>query len=76
MSKLDEIKETLNTLRAMLAVISAFLIALGTAVGSLFIANNINIAFWIAILFMVLFVIVGFLIMIKIIQKTKAIGDL
>jgi hypothetical protein len=75
-SKLDEIKETLNTLRAMLAVISAFLIALGTAVGSLFVANNIDVAFWIAISFMVLFVIVGFLIMIKITKKTKEIGAL
>lgn len=76
MSKLDEIKETLNTLRAMLAVISAFLIALGTAVGSLFVTNNINAAFWIAIVLMVLFVVAGFLIMAKIIQKTKAIGAL
>ncbi len=76
MSQLDEIKETLNTLRAMLAVISAFLIALGTAVGSLFVANNIETAFWIALAFMVLFVLVGFLLMIKVIQKTKEIGVL
>jgi hypothetical protein len=76
MGKLDEIKETLNTLRATLAVISAFLIALGSAVGSLFVANNIGIAFWIGIGMMVSFILAGFVVMIKISNKTKEIGEL
>ncbi len=76
MRKLDEIKETLNTLRAALAVLAAFLIALGSAVGSLFVANNIGTAFWLALGMMVLFILAGFVIIIKISKKTKEIGAL
>ncbi len=76
MSKLDEIKETLSTLRAALAVLAAFLIALGSAVGSLFVADNIGAAFWIALGMMVLFIIAGFVIIVKISKKTKEIGGL
>jgi hypothetical protein len=34
MSKLDEVKETLNTLRTILGLLSAFLIAIGGALGT------------------------------------------
>jgi hypothetical protein len=36
MSKLDQIKEILNTLRLALSLLTAFLIALGGAIGTLF----------------------------------------
>jgi O-antigen ligase len=76
MSQLDKLKETLNTLRAALAIIAALLIALGSGVGSLLVANNIALPFWIAISIMFLLILAAFLILVRIKEKTDKIGDL
>lgn len=76
MSQLDKLKETLNTLRAALAIIAALLIALGTAVGSLFVAMNVGLAFWIGISVMLLLILSAFFILLKIQAKTNDIGEL
>ncbi|MCX7075462.1 MAG: hypothetical protein NTZ45_01620 [Methylococcales bacterium] len=76
MSKLDEVKETLNTLRTILGLLSAFLIAIGGALGSLFRAGEIDVLFWLCTFFMVIFIFVGFIVIRKIKQKTKEIGGL
>ena len=76
MSKLDEVKETLNTLRTILGLLSAFLIAIGGALGSLFRSGEIDVLFWLCAFFMVIFIFVGFIVIRKIKQKTKEIGGL
>ena len=76
MSQLDKLKETLNTLRAALAIIAALLIALGTGVGSLFVSMNVGLAFWIGIAVMLLLILSAFFILLKIQAKTNDIGEL
>ncbi len=76
MSKLDAVKETLNTLRAILAIVAAFLIAFGGVAGSLYDKGNMGLLFWLSIGLIVVFVSMGFLAMQKIAQKTKEIEEL
>jgi hypothetical protein len=45
MAKIDEIKESLNTLRTALSLLSAFLIATGGALGTLFKSGDISVLF-------------------------------
>ena len=48
MAKIDKVKETLNSLRVGLSIISALLIALGGALGSLYKNKKIDFIFWIS----------------------------
>jgi hypothetical protein len=57
-------------------LLSAFLIAIGGALGSLFRASEIDVLFWLCTFFMVIFIFVGFIVIRKIKQKTKEIGGL
>jgi len=76
MAKIDEIKESLNTLRTALSLLSAFLIAMGGALGALFKDGDIGVLFWMCVFFMMLFIFAGFVVITKIKQKTKEIGEL
>ena len=76
MAKIDEIKESLNTLITALSLLSAFLIAIGGALGALFKGGDIGVLFWMCVFFMILFIFAGFLVITKIKQKTKEIGEL
>ena len=70
MARIDKIKETLNSLRIGLSIISAFIIALGGALGSLYRINDFGILFWITFIFILLFVFEGYVIVRKIRIKT------
>ena len=76
MAKIDEIKESLNTLRTALSLLIAFLIATGGALGALFKSGDISVLFWLCVFFMMLFIFAGFVVISKIKQKTKEIGEL
>jgi hypothetical protein len=76
MAKIDEVKEMLNTLRTLLSLLSAFMIATAGALGTLFQRNEIDTLFWSFVFLMVLFILVGFAVIRKIKQKTKEIGGL
>ena len=73
MSKLDKIKEELNTLRLAISILSAFLIALGGALGSMYNIENFGAMFWLAAFFMILCIFAGFLVIGKIKEKTRDI---
>jgi hypothetical protein len=76
MGKLDAVKEVLNSLRAALNVITAFLIALGGAMGALYNAGNVGILFWLSAVLMAAFIVAGFIIIMSIKKKTKEIEEL
>ena len=76
MAKIDLVKESLNTLRTILTMLSAFLITVGGGVAVLFQRNDVGALFWIGIFFMTLFIIAGFMVITKIRQKTIEIGEL
>ncbi len=76
MSKLDEYKESLNTLRIALSVITG-MFALG--VGGLiarYDADKIDIIFWFGIIFSICALAALALIFVQIAKKTKEIGEL
>ena len=73
MAKIDLVKESLNTLRTMLTMLSAFLITVGGGVAVLFQRADVGVLFWIG---MTLFIIAGFMVIAKIRQKTIEIGEL
>ena len=76
MAKIDEVKEILNTLRAVLGFLSAFLIAVGGAAGTLFRNDEIGTLFWFCAFLMTIFIFVALVVIRKIKQKTKEIGSL
>ena len=76
MAKIDEVKEILNTLRAVLGFLSAFLIAVGGAAGTLFKQGEIDTLFWFCVFLMSVFIFVALMVIRKIKQKTKEIGRL
>lgn len=76
MAKIDKIKETLNSLRIGLSIISAILITLGGTLGSLYKNNEIDIIFWISSLLFFGFLTAGFIIIHKIKIKTDELEDL
>ena len=55
--------------------LSAFLIAMGGALGTLFKGGDTGALFWMCVFFMILFIIAGFAVITKIKQKTKEIGS-
>jgi hypothetical protein len=76
MGKLDAVKEDLNSLRAALNVITAFLIALGGAMGALYNTGNVGVLFWLSAVLMTAFIISGFMTVISIKKKTREIEEL
>jgi len=76
MAKIDKIKETLNSLRVGLSIISALLITLGGTLGNLYKKNEIDFIFWIVSLLFFVFLLIGFVIIHKIKIKTDELEDL
>ena len=76
MAKIDKIKETLNSLRIALSIISAILITLGGTLGSLYKNNEIDLIFWISSMLFFAFLFVGFVIIHKIRTNTDKLEDI
>lgn len=76
MAKIDKVKETLNSLRIGLSILSAFIIALGGSLGALYKVNDFGILFWLVFLFILIFVIVGYVIIHKIRVKIDELEEL
>ena len=75
MSKLDEVKEILNTLRIAMSISFGILVTITGLVNRLD-AGHVDMLFWAGITFSVLIIIVIFNLFVKISDKTKEIGDL
>jgi hypothetical protein len=76
MSKLDEVKEILNTLRVAMSLSFGMLIIVVSGVIKRFDDNNVDSIFWLGTLFTVFLLTVIFLLIIKISQRTKEIKEL
>ena len=76
MSKLDEIKEILNTLRVATSISFGILLVTITGLVKRFDAGNIGVLFWAGVIFSVLIIVVIYKLFLKISDKTKQIGDL
>ena len=76
MSKLDEIKEILNTLRVAMSISFGILIVTITGLVKRLDGNDMGLLFWAGVVFSVLIIIVILKIFIKISEKTKQIGGL
>ncbi|MGZ4955762.1 MAG: hypothetical protein ACXV8Q_11670 [Methylobacter sp.] len=76
MSKLDEIKEILNTLRAAMSISFGILVVTITGLIKRLDADKVDMLFWTGVVFSVLVIIVILKLFIKISDKTKQIGGL
>lgn len=76
MAKIDKIKETLNSLRVGLTIISALLITLGGTLANLYKKDEIDTVFWLASILFFGFLFAGFVIIHKIKIKTDELEDL
>ena len=76
MAKIDKIKETLNSLRVGLSIISAFIITLGGVLGNLYNKEIYGLLFWLTTVIFFLFLMAGFVIIHKIRIKTDELEDL
>jgi len=76
MSKLDEIKEILNTLRVAMSISFGILVVTITGLVKRLDVDNVDTLFWTGIVFSILVIIVILKLFIKISDKTKQIGGL
>ena len=76
MSKLDEIKEILNTLRIAMSISFGILVVIITGLVKRLDAGNVDTLFWAGIVFSVFNIIIILMLFIKISDKTKQIGGL
>ncbi len=76
MSKLDEIKEILNTLRVAMSISFGILVVTITGLVKRVDEGNVDLLFWAGIVFSILIIIVILKLLIKISDKTKQIGGL
>jgi DnaJ-domain-containing protein 1 len=76
MSKLDEIKEFLNSLRVFFTVVIALMVAIGGGLLSSHRQNIYDIAFWFGFVSEMALALIGVIIIRKIKTKTKEIGEL
>jgi hypothetical protein len=76
MSKLDEVKEILNTLRIAMSISFGLLVVTITGLVNRLDTGRVDILFWAGITFSVLIILVIFKLFVKISDKTKEIGDL
>ena len=76
MAKIDKIKETLNSLRVGLSIVSALLIAFGGTLGSLYKKNEIDFIFWTSSILFLSLLIIGFILIHKIRIKIDELEDL
>lgn len=76
MSKLDAIKEILNTLRVAMSISFGILVVTITGLVKRVDEGNVDLLFWAGIVFSILIIIVILKLLIKISDKTKQIGGL
>ena len=75
-SKLDEVKEILNTLRVAMSLTFGMLIIVVGGIIKRFDNNNVDSIFWLGVFFTVFLLTIIFLLVIKISQRTKEIKGL
>jgi len=76
MSKLDEVKETLNTLRVVMSIFFGVFVVIVGKIVTLYEAQNLTALFWISIVASIISLIAIIVIVKKIAKKTKEIKDL
>ncbi len=76
MAKIDEIKEHIGALKGYLNIIVAFILAIGAGISKLYLSNDINILFWIGIIFIIVSIAVFVILSKKIHQNIKKLKDL
>jgi hypothetical protein len=76
MGKIDKIKESLSTLRALIAIFVALIAAITGSLVNLYRSHEIDDLFWIGIVFDVLMLLVLPFIFIRIHRLTDEIGEL
>ncbi len=75
-SKLDEVKEILNTLRVAMSLTFGMLIIVVGGIIKRFDDSHVDSIFWLGAFFTVFLLVVIFLLVIKISQRTKEIKEL
>jgi len=76
MSKIDEVKEILNTLRIAMSISFGVLLVTVAGLINRLDSNNIDVVFWAGIIFSALMIVVILILFIMISNKTKKIGVL
>ena len=77
MSKLDEVKEILNTLRVAMSLSFGMLVITVSGIIKRFDNNNVDAIFWLGVVFtLFILLIIIFLLINKISQRTKEIKEL
>lgn len=76
MSRLDEVKEILNTLRVAMSLSFGMLVIVVSGIINRFDQDRVDIVFWLGSLFSVFLLLIIFLLIIKISQKTKEIKEI
>ena len=76
MSKIDEIKQNLNSLRAYFAVVILLMVTVGSGLVSSYRLKQFDVLFWSGFFIEFSLLVLSFVIIHKIKTKTKEIGDL
>ncbi|MGE4296262.1 MAG: hypothetical protein AB7E49_11220 [Campylobacterales bacterium] len=76
MSKLDKIKESLNSLRIGLSIVSVFVLSLGGALGGMYRSGDLDFVFWFSAVLMAGFILTGIVIVRTIRNKTDELEEL
>jgi membrane protein YdbS with pleckstrin-like domain len=76
MSKIDEKKEFIGLLKTYLSLLLAIILAVGAGISKLYIANHINILFWIGVSLIFICAILFILIAKKTHNEIKLLKDL
>ena len=75
MAKIDEIKEHIGALKGYMNIIVALILTIGAGISKLYLSNDINILFWIGILFIILAIIVFIILSKNIHNNIKKLKD-
>ena len=76
MSKMDEKKEYIGLLKSYINVIVAFILAIGAGVSKIYVSNDINILFWVGIVFILFFVFLFVIVAKKAHREIKLLRNL
>ena len=76
MSRLDEVKEILNTLRVAMSLSFGMLVIVVGGIIKRFDQDRVDVIFWLGFLFAVFLLMIIFLLIIRISQKAKEIKEL
>ena len=75
MSKIDEIKEILSTLRVFFSIASVIFVTVSTGVITMYKIKEFNILFWLGLLTVFIFLLITIILGLRINKKTKEIGE-